>query len=296
MENEMEALRKVPLFANFSDAMLEKFSSTFRRSSYGAGDIVFKEGSEGDTLFILVSGQVAIEKKLDEAGSSFKQLAILSEGEFFGEMAVLGSQVRFAQARVEKPSALYEVRRSEFFKFVKDQPENGIAIFTEIVRVISKRLQHTSSELTMLFDMSRLVLREHRSAAEFIRRSVEEISIYFEGAWNFRGYAYNQFNDEFEPVVAKESFAGEPAGGETAGNPDSGWLNDSSYRMVCRANGKPAGYIVFARSSPVSNYERNNLSTIFSTVSYIMGSAIENIDHRTEAAMLEKLKAQKNYI
>ncbi len=296
MENEKEALRKVPLFANFPDAMLEEFSETFKRVSYGAGKIIFKEGSEGDTLFILLSGQVAIEKKLDEEGASFKQLAILSDGEFFGEMAVLENQVRFAQARAEKDSLLYEIKRSEFFGFIKDHPGNGIAIFSEIVRVIAKRLQHTSSELTMLFDMSRLVLQNHKSAAEFIKRTVEEIGLYFEGAWNFRGYAYNQFNDEFDPVVSKEAFQGERTEGETTGKPDSGWLSESSYRMVCAANGKPAGYIVFAKSSGVSNYERNNLSTIFNTIASIMGSAIENINHRTEAAMLEKLNMQKNSI
>jgi CRP-like cAMP-binding protein len=296
MEKDTEVLRKVPLFANFSDTMLEEFSATFKRSSYGAGNIIFKEGSAGDTLVILVSGQVAIEKKLDAEGTSFKQLAILSDGEFFGEMAVLENQVRFAQARAEKDSSLYEIKRSEFFGFIKDHPENGIAIFTEIVRVIAKRLQHTSSELTMLFDMSRLVLQEHKSAAEFIKRTVEECHIYFEGAWNFRGYAYNQFNDEFDPVVAKEVFQGERAEGETTGKPDSGWLSESSYRMVCSAHGKPAGYIVFAKSSGVSNYERNNLSTIFNTMASIMGSAIENINHRTEAAMLEKLKMQKDLI
>jgi CRP-like cAMP-binding protein len=296
MENETDVLRKVPLFANFPQATLEEFSATFKRAAYGAGKIIFKEGSEGDTLFILVSGQVAIEKKLDEEGTRFKQLAILSDGEFFGEMAVLENQARFAQARAEKDSSLYEIKRSEFFGFIKDHPANGIAIFTEIVRVIAKRLQHTSSELIMLFDMSRLVLQEHKSAAEFIKRTVEEIGIYFEGDWNFRGYAYNQFNEEFDPVVVKEAFQGERAEGEPAGRPDSGWLSGSSYRMVCTAHGRPAGYIVFTNSSDVSNYEKNNLATIFNTIASIMGSAIENINHRTEAAMLEKLNMQKNSI
>jgi hypothetical protein len=96
--------------------------------------------------------------------------------------------------------------------------------------------------------------------------------------------------------VAKEVFKGERAEGETTGKPDSGWLSDSSYRMVCSAHGKPAGYIVFARSSAVSNYERNNLATIFNTIASIMGSAIENINHRTEAAMLEKLKMRRDSI
>jgi len=292
MDKETENLKQVPLFRNFSDEMVREFAATFRKSAYKAGEIIFKEKSEGDTLFILLSGQVAIEKGLDETGANFKQLAILSDGEFFGEMSVLEKQTRFAQARAEKDVSLYEIKRDEFFDFIKGHPENGIAIFTEIVRVIAKRLQHTSSELTMLFDMSRLVLRDHKSPAEFIERTIKEICIYFEGAWNFYGYAYNPFNDEFDPVVVKESFSG-PAPEEVKGEPVNGWLGASSYSMVCRAHGKPAGYIVFSKASGVSNYEKNNLSTIFNTISSIMGSAIENIDHRMEAELLEKLKKQR---
>lgn len=296
MDKETEALRTVPLFNNFSDRMLEEFGGAFKRSFYKAGDVIFKEKSRGDTLFILVAGQVAIEKGLDGAGTAFKQLAILSDGEFFGEMAVLEGAVRFAQARAEKDASVYEIKRSEFFKFIKEHPENGIAIFTEIVRVISKRLQHTSSELTMLFDMSSLVLQDHKSPAEFIKRTVEEIRIYFDGAWNFNGYAYNQFNEEFETAVSLEAFAQDPSAKEVKDGLGSGWLNDSSYLMVFHSHGKKAGYILFSRSVGVSSYEKNNLATIFNTISSIMGSAIENIEHRMEAALLQKLKTQKDTI
>ncbi len=293
MDNEIAALRTVPLFKNFSDRMLGEFGGVFKRSSFKAGDIIFKEKSVGDTLFILVAGQVIIEKGLDETGHDFKPLAILSSGEFFGEMALLEGSIRFAQARAEKDSSVYEVKRAEFFKFVTEHPENGSAIFTEIVKVISKRLQHTSSELTMLFDMSSLIMQEHKSPAEFIKKTVEEIRIYFDGVWNFNGYAYNQFNEEFEPVVSLERFTRDPLAKEAKGDLRSGWLNDASYLMVFYAYGKKAGYITFSRSGVISDYEKNNLTTIFNTISSIMGSAIENIEHRMEAALLLKLKTQK---
>jgi len=288
-DKNIEILKTIPLFRNFSDTMLEEFSGTFKRVSYKAGGVIFKEKSVGDTLFIIAAGRVVIEKGLDETGAEFKQLAILTDGEFFGEMCVLENQTRFAQARAESDTSLYEIRRDELFKFIKVNPENGSAIFTELVRVLSKRLQHTSSELTMLFDMSNLVMREFRSAAEFIKLTVSEISIYFEGDWSFNGYSYNQFNEEFDEVVSK----GEHPGGEAKGALESGWVGGSSYLMVFTTHGRPAGYVIFSKASGISNYEKNNLTTIFNTISSIMGSAIENIDTRTEAALLQKLKAQK---
>jgi len=309
MDQETEILKKIPLFANFSDAMLEEFSRTFKRVAYKAGDVVFREKSVGDTLFIIAAGQVVIEKGLDEAGKDFKPLAILADGEFFGEMSVLENQTRFAQARAEKDTSLYEIKRDELFGFIKKNPENGSAIFTELVRVLSKRLQHTSNELTMLFDMSNLVLKEYKSAAEFIKQTVENICIYFEGNWTFQGYSYNQFNEEFDIVISKGSAGTAEA---PKGPLKSGWVSPSSYLMVFTTHGRrdplqgnlptggnrnavppTAGYVTFTKSSAISNYEKNNLTTIFNTISSIMGSAIENIDTRAEAALMQKLKAQR---
>ena len=241
MDNETELLKKIPLFSNFSAPMLAQVSRTFKRTSYKPGDVIFREKSVGDTLFIIAAGQVVIEKGMDDTGSEFKPLAILADGEFFGEMSVLENQTRFAQARADRDSSLYEIKRDELYKLIKENPENGSAIFTELVRVLAKRLQHTSSELTMLFDMSNLVLREHKSAADFIKLTVENICIYFEGVWAFHGYSYNQFNDEFDLVVSKGGDG--PAAEAAACALKSGWVRDSSYRMVFTTHGKPAGFI-----------------------------------------------------
>lgn len=290
---DMENLKAVAIFRNFSPAMLEEFAKFFKQTEYAKDSIVFKERSEGDTLFIIMSGEVVIEKKLDEEGRDFKQLAILAKGDFFGEMAVLEGAMRFAQARASAETVLYEIKRAEFFSFIKEHPETGISIFTEIMKVISRRLQHTSNELTMLFDMANLIMEEPSSAPEFVKRMVEEICIYFEGSWNINGHLYNQFNEEYDPVVSKETFPEDPGKKEFKGELKSGWLDDNAYLMVFSARNKPLGYIIFAKSVGLSNYEKNNLVTIFNTVSSILSSAIENIEHRTEAALMLKLKKQK---
>lgn len=293
---DAENLKVVAIFRNFSPAMLEEFSKSFKQTEYAKNSVVFRERSEGDTLFIIVSGEVVIEKKLDEEGRDFKQLAILGLGEFFGEMAVLEGITRFAQARASADTVLYEIKRAQFFGFIKEHPETGISIFTEIMKVISRRLQHTSNELTMLFDMANLVMEEPSSASEFLKRMVEEICIYFEGSWNINGYLYNQFNEEYDPVVSKETFPGGPARKEFKGELKSGWLDETAYLMVFSAHNKPLGYIIFAKSAALSHYEKNNLVTIFNTIASILSSAIENIEHRTEAALLLKLKKQRERI
>ncbi len=294
--SETEKLRNIPLFRNFSGDMLKEFSSSFKPSAYSAGDIIFKERSAGDSLYIIVSGEVVIEKAMDEEGREFKTLAILAAGDFFGEMALIDKAARFAQARASGDSALYEVSRPQFFSFIKDHAETGVGVISEIMRTVFRRLQHTSSELTMLFDLSRQLLVQHKSPAEFFSTVLSEMHIYLEGSWNVKGYSYNMFNEEYEEVYSRESFtpAGEPRA--LPARPESGWTNESTYTLVCSADRRPLACAVFERSEKLSAVEKNNLATIFNTISSIAGSAMINIEHQAEAAMMEKLKNRKNTI
>jgi CRP-like cAMP-binding protein len=292
--SDIEKLKGTALFRNLSDAMLAEFSGYFKRTAYKAGDVVFKEKSAGSTLYIIMDGEVVIEKAMDEEGREFKTLAILSAGDFFGEMAVIEGVARFAQARASRDASLYEVGRREFFAFIKEHPDTGITIFSEIMRTVFRRLQHTSSELTMLFDLSRLLLVAHKSPAAFISAVMEEIHIYLEGSWNIKAYVYNRFNEEYEEACARETFRKDiPA---LPARPESGWLDEKAYLMVCFSDGRPLSCVVFERSSGLSEVEKNNLATIFNTISSILGSAMINIEHQAEAAMLEKLRKTKNTI
>ncbi len=292
--SEIEKLKEISLFRNLSESMLGEFAGYFKKASYSADQVVFKEKSVGDTLYIVVDGEVVIEKAMDEEGREFKTLAILASGDFFGEMAVIEGQVRFAQARAARDTALFEVDRQKFFSFIKEHPETGISIFSEITRTVFRRLQHTSSELTMLFDLSRMLLVPHKSPAEFLSAVMNEIRIYFEGAWNVKAYAYNMFNEEYEEVYSREGFVAPQR--PLAARPESGWEDDHRYVLACSSEGRRLAAAVFERSEKLSSVEKNNLATIFNTISSIVGSAMVNIEHQAEAAMLAQLKKSKNMI
>ena len=294
--SDIEKLKEIPLFKGLSDSMLEEFSSYFKQTSCAAGDVIFKERSEGDSLYIIVSGEVVIEKALDAEGAAFKTLAILGGGEFFGEMAVIEGQPRFAQARAAKDTAVYEVNRAQFFSFIKEHPGTGISLFSQIMRVTMRRLQHTSSELTMLFDLSRMLVQQHKSPAAFFSAVMEEMRVYLEGSWNVKAYAWNMFNAEYEEIYSRDSFPREGAPRELPGRPENGWLDDSAHLMLCAVEGRPLACAVFERAAPLSAVEKNNLATIFNTISSIAGSAMINIEHQAEAAMMERMRQTKNTI
>ena len=193
-------------------------------------------------------------------------------------------------------TALYEVDRRHFFSFIKERPETGISIFSGIMRTLFRRLQHTSNELTMLFDLSRLLLARHKSPAEFFSAVVDEMRIYLEGSWNVKAYIYNIYNAEYEEIYSRGSFPGEGEPRALPVRPEGGWLNDSVYTMICSAEGRPLACAVFERPERLSPVEKNSLAVIFNTISSIAGSAMINIEHQAETAMLEKLRNSKNTI
>jgi len=160
-KENMENFRELPIFSDLSDESLKGFLSTFKRSSYKTGGVIFKEGASGEAFFIIASGTVVIEKKLDKEGRKFKQLAVLKKGDFFGEMAVLEKQPRFAQARALDDIVLYELDKTRLFDFIKSNSEAGADLLLEIIKVILRRLRSTSNELLTLEDFVK-VLSKHR--------------------------------------------------------------------------------------------------------------------------------------
>src|SRR5262245_31413243 len=80
-------LKSLALLQHLSEGKLAELAPFLDVRSIAADTILFEEGSAGDTMFFLAAGQIRIEKKV--AAGGFKELALLSPGDFFGEMAVI---------------------------------------------------------------------------------------------------------------------------------------------------------------------------------------------------------------
>lgn len=140
-------LKDLKLFSAFDDATLAEFLKAFSRRELRQGDIIFREGEEGSTFYIVLCGEIAIEKRLDKAGKKWRKLAVLKRGEYFGEMAVLEGKPRFAQARAITAAEVIEIERARLMKFIADYPREGAAMLIQILLVMLHRLRHTSDDL-----------------------------------------------------------------------------------------------------------------------------------------------------
>lgn len=269
----------------------EIFEKYFSKIQFSAGELIFKEGDPGDSVFFVEKGSVNIKKSMDREGREFKILAIISEGNFFGEMAVLEEVPRTACAFAAEECVLYSIKRKDFFEFVRLYPQEGFAVFCQLSRISLERLQHTSKELTLLYDISRLLIVSYTDEKDFLEDIVKEVSFYFEGDWNIESFFYNFYNDEYEKAGSNREFES----GETFKVPaESGWIDDNTYAMTAVDNGRVQAYIIFDSRKNLSITEKNNWATIFNTISFILGSGLKNIASRKELNLMNKLKDRKN--
>ena len=110
--------------------------------SLAPGDTIFRDGDPPDLVYLIKEGQVEITKG---QGSRKKVLAILKEGDFLGEMAVIDGSPRSATAKAITETRLITLDAEEFKEDIENDPMIGALIFTLI-----KRLRKTDQKLADL--------------------------------------------------------------------------------------------------------------------------------------------------
>jgi len=111
-----ELIGTVPLLNGLPTEVLDQLSECAQSVTFLAGDIVIGEGERGDALYIITHGVTSVYK-------GDKEVAILSDGDFFGEMALLGDQVRTATVKAKHPSTLLRLRRRDIMQIAGEGTE-----------------------------------------------------------------------------------------------------------------------------------------------------------------------------
>ena len=124
-----------PVFKTTSKSESKSFSV-----QYAAEDLIFEEGALGTEMYIVQQGKVAI---LKEFKGREQQLALLGQGDFFGEMSVLEDLPRTASARAVTDCRLLEINSSTFDQMLRKNPE----IAVRMMRKLSRRLRETDMRL-----------------------------------------------------------------------------------------------------------------------------------------------------
>jgi CRP-like cAMP-binding protein len=111
--------------------------------SYSAGETIFSQGDLGTEMFIILEGDVHIVKHIANESHILSQL---EKGDFFGEMALLESAPRTADAIAQSDVKLLPINGARFDEMLRKNPE----IAVRIIRKYSKRLREANSLLERL--------------------------------------------------------------------------------------------------------------------------------------------------
>jgi len=137
----VEYFSNVPLFQCLAPEDRRQLFSVAIRQSMQKGDVLFRKGTEGNILYVIHKGKIKISvtSRLGEE----MVLAIFSEGDYFGEMALLDGMTRSADATAIEPSELFALNQTDFTDFLAKNPTAVQAI----LRALSLRLRKTDNLL-----------------------------------------------------------------------------------------------------------------------------------------------------
>jgi pyruvate,water dikinase len=131
----VEIIERVPLFANMSPRDVEGIALLFKERRFAAGETITKEGAGGAAFFVIESGQATVS-----VGGQPR--ALLSEGDYFGEIALIDEGARSATVTASSELVCYGLTYWEFRPLV----QQNATIAWNLLQTLAKRLRTAQKE------------------------------------------------------------------------------------------------------------------------------------------------------
>ncbi|MEL6139648.1 MAG: cyclic nucleotide-binding domain-containing protein [Cyanobacteria bacterium J06656_5] len=128
-------VRAVPIFTELRDDFLVRLASIMDELSFPANHPIFREGEEGRSLYIVVSGRVRVHLRSQE-------LTTLEKGTCFGEMSLFDAEPRSASVTTINPCDCLVLTQQQLYEAIDETP--GIAV--NIIRLLSRRIREINKE------------------------------------------------------------------------------------------------------------------------------------------------------
>jgi CRP-like cAMP-binding protein len=119
LNQDIETLRKVPLFSVLDREALRLVAFSAESRVCRAGDVVFRRGETSDAGYVVMSGTVA----LDAADNGAPTPYLAKPGMLIGELALIIDTVRPATAIVREPASLLRIPRATFRRMLEEFPD-----------------------------------------------------------------------------------------------------------------------------------------------------------------------------
>ncbi|HET7521023.1 MAG TPA: cyclic nucleotide-binding domain-containing protein [Candidatus Limnocylindria bacterium] len=129
-DEKLDLLHRIPLFSTFDRRQLERLSMLADEVDVKAGYCLMRQGDNGAEMYVIVSGQVAVER-------NGQRLNTLGPGDLFGEIALLDGGPRTATVTAEQDTRLLVVSHREFHSMMEEFPE----VAAEVLNALAHRIR-----------------------------------------------------------------------------------------------------------------------------------------------------------
>lgn len=149
----LEMLGKTPVFSGLPPAHLRRIAEIGAEVKHPYGATVFAEGDAGDKFYIVLAGAVRISRIVPGMGE--EALAILRNGAYFGEMALIDDFPRSAHALVHEACRLFVISKADLEDLLFVDRDLAYELLWNFVRTLSRRLRATNDKMTFLATTSK---------------------------------------------------------------------------------------------------------------------------------------------
>lgn len=135
-------LRQLPLFAALSRPELRVVDGLLNERRYLKGEIIFDEGEEGQTVYVIITGRVLICRQGEPETGKLNEL---EAGVVFGELALLDDAPRSAQARATEDCVLASLSRGDFESLLDTHAMIASKISLQLARQLGRQLRERTA-------------------------------------------------------------------------------------------------------------------------------------------------------
>ena len=141
-------LKKMKIFKDFGDEELMQVSRVTMEKIFPSGKLIIREGETDAGLFMLVSGEVHVTKKVPNSSEPGQEtIARLGSGDHFGEMSLIDGEPASATIVASEPTICFVLKADDYKNILKENPIIALKIYRFFTHSLCDRLRRTDTFL-----------------------------------------------------------------------------------------------------------------------------------------------------
>ncbi len=159
-------LRNIPIFQSLNGDEFRKIIPLLQLETHEPESYVIKEGTVGDSMFIIINGAVKITKKDDDGEELF--ILVLYGGSYFGEFSLIDNMPRSASVVPIETTRLFRLKKEDFDRLLNENERFARLFYKSLIDETFSRFRDTLSNFTF----SQHILKEKTSVLNEINRDL----------------------------------------------------------------------------------------------------------------------------